>query len=222
MKVSIITVAYESEKTIGDAIESVLNQTYPDIEYIIVDGSSKDGTISIIKKYESQFNGRMHWISEPDEGIYYAMNKGIFLSSGDLIGLLNSDDLYIDSNAVSKIVSKIKNDNADCCYANVMRVDINDTNKVIRIARNPFVNGHVLYNKRISKHNLEFEMTYRGWHPNHPTFFIKKEFYEKYGLFNTKYRIEADFDLMFRFIVIKNAKLTFLDSNILKMRAVVL
>jgi len=218
MKISIITVTYNSSRTIKNTLDSILAQSYSDIEYIIIDGSSKDNTLDIIKEYQPRFENRMRWISEPDEGIYDAMNKGIQMATGELIGLLNSDDFYIDNNAVSMIVSKINLDNADCIYANVLLVDFYDTNKTIRIAKNPIVNKHVVYKNKISKYSIQHEMIYKGWHPNHPTFFVKKELYHKYGTFNTKYKIEADFDLMFRLLVKFNVNITFLDENILKMR----
>lgn len=121
MKISVITVSFNSEHTISDTIESVLNQTYNDIEYIIVDGSSSDNTMQIIKEYESKFEmsgKKLKWISEKDNGIYDAMNKGIKLSSGEVIGLLNSDDYYIDSLAVEDIAKSFYKEQCDCLYGN--------------------------------------------------------------------------------------------------------
>lgn len=162
MKMSIITVSYNSAFTIRDTFESILNQTYQDIEYVIVDGGSVDLTISIIKEYQSRFNGRMRWISEPDNGIYDAMNKGIQMATGDIIGILNSDDYYIHSNVIEKIVKGFEKEHVDAIYANLIHVNWYNTNKINRIVRSkPY------------KPLLFF----RGWSPQHPTFFVKRNIY---------------------------------------------
>lgn len=175
MLVTVITPCYNSEKTIKRTIESVLNQTYKEIEYLIIDGASTDKTIEIAKSYEEDFDGRMHIYSEKDEGIYYAMNKGIGLATGELIGIVNSDDYY-EKNAVAQIVEK--------------RSDI------------PY---QILYGfERILKDEEE-TMVVLHHHSNllnqmitHPTCFVTKKLYEDKGVFNTEYKYSADYEFMLR------------------------
>jgi glycosyltransferase involved in cell wall biosynthesis len=218
MKISIITVSYNSASTICETIDSVLNQTYPNIEYIVVDGNSTDETVSIIKEYEPKFQGRMHWISEPDEGLYDAMNKGIKMVTGNYIAILNSDDCYVDENAITELVDCIKKDYPDSIYANVISVAFNNAKRIDRFARQPIDGNKVLYGNRVSKHDYIHEMIHKGWHPNHPTFVVKRSIYENYGVFDTTFDIVADFELMFRFLVKEKISISFLDKYILKMR----
>ena len=133
MKISIITATYNSEKTLRDTLDSILAQTYPDIESIIVDGASKDGTMDIVREYEPKFQGRMHWISEPDKGIYDAMNKGIKMASGDVIGVLNSDDFYHDERVVEDIANAFIQKNVECVYGNLVFIDENDKNNTTTV-----------------------------------------------------------------------------------------
>lgn len=173
-KVSIITVCYNSERTIEQTILSVLGQTYKNIEYIIVDGASKDNTLEIIKKYKQ----RIKVISEPDNGIYHAMNKGIMKSSGDIIGIINSDDWY-EENAVELAVQYLSNATCDLVHGRYKKV---------------YENGIMQEMKCGSLEDLRYKMTVL-----HPTVFVKKTIYEKYGIFNQKFKIAADYDLMLRF-----------------------
>lgn len=175
IKVSVITVCRNSEKTLKDTIESVLNQTYPNIEYIIVDGKSVDTTIEIIKKYEPLFQGRMRYISEKDKGIYNAMNKGIRMAKGQLIGILNSDDYY-ESDAVETAVNNMDSDPFQVIYG-YMQVLEKDTKK--RIVKD-------------NHKNLKNEMI------PHPTCFITRKTYQKYGLFLEWFKVAADYELMLR------------------------
>ena len=171
--VSIITVVYNGEKYIEQTILSVINQTYKNIEYIIVDGNSKDSTLEIIKRYDSQIS---YWLSEPDSGIYNAMNKGINLANGAIIGIINSDDWY-ELNAVEKIVSAFENSQTCGVFNGILRTWRN--NQVYSI------NGYttqILENDSLP----------------HPATFIKKEIYNKYGLYNEKYKIVADYELFLR------------------------
>lgn len=172
-KVSIITVCYNSEKTIEQTICSVLRQTYPNIEYIIIDGASTDHTLDIIERYKN----RIHLVSEPDSGLYHAMNKGIIRASGEVIGIINSDDWYED-NAVELAVKYLGND-FDMTYGGCMWI---------------YEDG-VMQERRC--HSLE-ELRYR-FNISHQTVFVRKEIYEKYGIFNQKYNIAADYDLVLRF-----------------------
>ena len=202
MKISIITVSYNSEKTIKDTLDSVLSQSYQDIEYLIIDGLSKDKTVDIIKKYESSFNGRMNWISEKDKGLYDAMNKGIQLATGDVIGIINSDDLFCDEYAIEKVM-KVFEDNKsfDSVYADLFYVAQEDTSKIIR----RWITGKQKY------------FNY-GWHPAHPTLYIKKEIYNKYGLFNLDYKLAADFEIMLRFLEKYRISTYYLQEAFVKMR----
>ncbi|SIR46740.1 glycosyltransferase family 2 protein [Halanaerobium kushneri] len=178
--VSIITVCYNSEKHIRDTIESVLNQTYDNIEYIIVDGDSTDNTLDIIKEYEAKFNGRLKWISKPDDGIYDAMNKGISMANGEIIGIVNSDDWYeIDAvEAVVKIFTK--NRNVGLVHGNMAKY--NDKDVLYKI-----------HKKRKSKFDFSEKVPY-----NHPTCFVKKWVYEKIGLFELEFKTASDYDFMLK------------------------
>lgn len=203
MKLSIITITYNSEKTLRDTINSVLKQTYQNIEYLIIDGASKDNTIAIIKEYEPLFKGRMKWISEPDKGIYDAMNKGIRMATGDMIGILNSDDLYMDNNVLEDIAHTFNQTKVDAVYGNLLFVEENNTNKIVRTWKG-------------SQHNPGGFL--KGWHPAHPTFYVKKEIYEKYGVFDTSFDVSADFELMLRFIEKYQISNHYLDRYFIKMR----
>jgi glycosyltransferase involved in cell wall biosynthesis len=201
--VSIITVCYNSEKYIRYAIESVLNQTYENIEYIIVDGSSTDNTLDIIKEYEPKFNERMHWISEPDNGLYYAMNKGIAMATGDVIGILNSDDIYYDDKVIEDIVQHIYSENADSIYGNLIMVYPNNTHKIMRTCISS-----------VFKPN-SFR---KGWHPPHPSFFVKKKVYDTFGAFDTSMELAADFEFMLRILEKHKISTMYYDRMIIKMR----
>jgi len=179
----------------------VLNQRYENIEYIVVDGNSSDATVDIIKSYVPLFNGRMRWISESDSGLYDAMNKGLKMSSGDIIGTLNSDDMFAESGAIEKILSVFHNNDVDCVYADLCYVSHNNTDKIIRRwssgSRKPF---------------------FKGWHPAHPTFYVKKGIYREFGLFNLAYKFAADFELMLRFLDRHQISACYLPEMLVKMR----
>jgi len=199
-KVSIITITYNSEKTLDDTIKSVLSQTYKDIEYIIVDGASTDGTIGIIKKYENEIS---KFISEPDEGIYDAMNKGLKLATGYIVGILNSDDVYYDNKVIEKVVDKFKKEAVDSVYGDLYYVKENDLNEVVRYWKSSdFKQGSFA----------------KGWHPPHPTFFVKREIYHKYGLFDLDMKVSADFELMLRFLEKYKISIAYIPSVIVRMR----
>lgn len=202
MKISIITVSYNSSLTIRDTLASVLNQTYQNIEYIIVDGFSNDNTVDILKEYEPQLKGRMKWISEPDKGLYDAMNKGIQMATGDVIGIINSDDLFCDIHAIEKVMQIFKeNESLDSVYADLFYVAQNDTSKIVR--------------RWITGRQKQFKY---GWHPAHPTLYIKKEVYNKYGLFNLNYKLAADFEIMLRFLEKYCISTYYLQEAFVKMR----
>ena len=195
--ISIITVCYNSAKTIEDTLKSVLNQKYKDYEYIIVDGKSKDNTLDIIKKYEPKFKGKLKYISEKDSGLYDAMNKGIKMASGDIIGIINSDDVIASNDVFDLVVKNI--DGFDGVYSNLLIKDEN-LDKIVR----KFIGGVGNYK--------------RGFHPPHPTLYLRKEVYEKCGNFNTNYRIAADYDFMIR-VMKSGSKLNYVDTYFTYMRA---
>ena len=200
MLVSIITVAFNSEQTIRKTIESVLNQTYPDIEYIIVDGASKDNTVDIIKEYEPQFEGRMKWISEPDKGLYDAMNKGIRMATGDVVGILNSDDLFMDNRVLADIVAAFDKQ-TDAVFGNLYFVDQENVEQIVRVWK-----------------GSPYKSFKSGWHPAHPTFYVRREVYKKYGVFDTTFDVSADFELMLRFIEKHQIRTKYFDRYMVRMR----
>lgn len=201
MKVSIITVTYQSEKTLKDTLESVLKQTYSNYEHIIVDGKSKDATMQIVKQYEAKYEGKLKYISEKDKGIYDAMNKGIQMATGDIIGILNSDDIYAKETVLETIVNTFEQTNCDGTYANLIFMDAETMTKPQRIWKSP-------------TGKLE-----DGWHPAHPTLYLKREVYDQIGLFNLQYKIVADYDFMIRMLKNKQIHLEYIDEDIIYMRA---
>ena len=200
MKISIITTTYNSVKTIEDTIKSVLNQVGVEIEYIIIDGGSTDGTLRIIEKFKNQIS---KIISEPDAGMYDAMNKGIKLATGDVVGILNSDDFYATNDAIKTVLEKFKKTNADCVWGDLIYVKDKDLDTPWRIWKSsPYQLG-------------AFE---KGWHPPHPTFFVKREVYEKYGLFRTDLSTAGDFELMLRFLEKNKISSVYIPQVLVKMR----
>lgn len=200
MKISIITVVFNGVATIKHCIESVLSQDYDSIEYIIVDGNSKDGTKELIESYGNKIHT---FLSEPDKGIYDAMNKGIELATGDVIGILNADDYYADEKVISDIAAVFQKNGADGCYADLHYVDGQNES----IIKRKWVSG--AYNSN------SFLM---GWMPPHPTFFVKKEAYIKFGKFRLDMGSAADYELMLRLIFKNGIKLAYLPRVTVKMR----
>ena len=200
MKLSIVTVCLNSAATIEDTIRSVLCQGYGDIEYIIVDGISTDGTLDIISSYKNKISTI---ISEPDRGLYDAMNKGVLLATGDVIGCLNADDVFAGNDVLSSIIEVFETKNTDAVYGDIVYVDSDDTSKVKR------------YWKPGEYKSGAF---YKGWVPPHPAFFCRKEVYATYGHFRDDMRIAADFELMLRFIEKHKIKVSYLPETIVKMR----
>jgi len=199
MKISIITVSYNSESTILDTINSVNSQDYSNLEYVIVDGLSKDRTLDIIKE-----NHKGVLLSEKDKGIYDAMNKGVDLATGDIIGILNSDDFYSDSKVISKVVDTFQKSDCDAVYADLVYVDEKDTTKIIR----NWVSG------KINKNSFLF-----GWMPPHPTLFLRKEVYQKFGKFNLSLKSAADYELILRMLYKNQIKVEYLPRVTVHMRA---
>ena len=199
MKVSIITATYNSERTIKDTLTSVKQQTYQNVEHIIIDGASKDKTVNLLNLYGHQ--GPM--LTEADNGIYDAMNKGVAIASGDIIGILNSDDFYSDSKVLDKVVKVFEETGCDAVYGDLVFIDGKQTSKVVR----KWVAGN--YNKKLF---------YKGWMPPHPTVFIKKEVYEKYGMFNLKFKSSSDYELLLRLMFLKNIKVSYVPEVLVHMR----
>ena len=201
MKVSIITVCFNSNKTIKDTIESVMSQKYDNIEYIIVDGGSTDGTLEILTKYQTRIS---KYISESDEGVYDAMNKGIKLATGDIVGFLNAGDFYAVETAILQIATSLQENDCEIVYADLEYVAENNPGKTVRKWKSqPYQSG--LFKK--------------GWHPPHPTFFAKKTVFDKYGGFDLSYNIGADYELMLRFLQRYNIKTEYIPRVLVKMRS---
>jgi glycosyltransferase len=200
MKVSIITVSHNSVNTIGATISCIASQTYTDIEYIVVDGHSDDGTLEVIQSFDEQIS---YWISEPDKGIYDALNKGIDAATGDVIGILNSDDIYVNDYVVQKVVDTFNQEKTDCVYGDLVYVDRYKTNNIIRYWKAGL----------FEKNRLK-----RGWMPPHPTVFLMRDIYKKYGKFDTNYQIAADYDFMLRFLGSPNISVSYIPEVLVKMR----
>ena len=200
MKITIVTVCLNSDQTIEDTIKSVLMQTYDDIEYIIVDGGSTDGTLSIIERYLDKIS---QYVSEPDKGLYDAMNKGIKLGTGELIAFLNSDDAYQDKNIITDMVNFIKRRKLGAGYGDVKYVDKDDSNRVVRYWQTG------VYRKGSFR---------RGWVIPHPAFFCRREYFERYGYFESSFKIAADFEFMLRILEKQHIKVGYLPKIIATMR----
>lgn len=203
MKVSIITVTYNSANTLAMAIESVLRQTYPGIEYIVKDGGSTDKTIDVIKEYEPKFHGRMKWVSAKDKGIYDGMNKGIEMATGDLVGILNSDDFFTTSDVVSKVVENIKEKNVDAIYGDIHFVRDSNLQKCVRYYSS----------KLFSPFWLRF-----GFMPAHPSFYVKRGILIEAGLYKIKYKLGADFEMMVRLFHKYHISYYYLQKDFVTMR----
>jgi glycosyltransferase len=200
LKITIITVVLNSKDFIGDCIQSIHTQTFKSIEHIVIDGGSTDGTLETIKKYQS---GISKLVSESDDGIYDAMNKGIRLATGEVIGILNADDFYPDSSMLEKVARVFENEHIESCYGDLEYVNAVNTAKVVRYWRSgPF-------------HINKF---YWGWMPPHPTFFVRRSVYQRYGLFNLTLGSAADYELMLRVLVKHRITTAYIPEVIVKMR----
>jgi glycosyltransferase len=200
LRVSIITATYNSATTVADTLHSISSQGYPDIEHIIIDGKSKDNTLEIV----SEFAHVSSIISEEDKGIYDAMNKGIGIAKGDIVGILNSDDIYAHPDVVANVVKVFEQTDCDAVYGDLVYVYQADTNRVIR-----------LWRAGVYKQNA-FKW---GWMPPHPTFFVRKEIYDRHGVFSLDLKTAADYELMLRFIHRFGIRLQYLPEILVKMRA---
>jgi len=200
MKISIITVCYNSEATIEHTLKSVFSQDHSDIEYIVVDGGSTDDTLKIIENYADRITV---FISEKDQGIYFALNKGIQLATGEIIGILHSDDFFSNSSILSLLNTTFEQSGAEAVYGDLQYVHKDNVEKVYRNwVSGPYTEGLFL----------------KGWMPPHPSFFAKRTCYQRYGLFNTRFRSAADYELMLRFIEKHHIAVTYLPKVLVKMR----
>ena len=199
-KISIITVSFNSVITIRDTIESIISQDYNNIEYIIIDAGSKDGTLDVIKEYEEQIS---YFISENDEGIYDGMNKGIAAASGDIIGILNSDDFYPNSFVISNVARSFEKRGCDAVYGDLVYVKFFDIDKIIR-----YWQSGVYTIKKIKN----------GWMLPHPTFFVKKYLYDKYGYYNTDLKSAADYEMILKLLYKYNIKVFYIPMILVNMR----
>jgi len=203
MKISIVTISYNSESHIEFALKSVIEQDYENIEHIIIDGGSNDRTLEIVNRYTKKHK-HIRIISERDEGIYDALNKGINNSNGDIIGFVHSDDFLAYGEVISDLVLKFKKENLDGVYADLQYVNRSDSDIVIR----KWKSG--LFNESMLK---------RGWMPPHPTLFLNKKVYIKHGLYNLNYSISADYDYILRIFKDKKLKFGYIPKVITKMRS---
>jgi len=200
--VSIITICYNSSRTISKTIDSVLSQSYKNIEYIFIDGASKDDTVGIIKDRIGK-NKNCFIYSEPDKGIYNAMNKGLAKANGDIIAFINADDFYSGTDVLDKVVNTFLDPKIDAIYGNLIYVDSEEPNKIVRkwkagpMSHSSFLNGRM---------------------PPHPTFFVRKSVYDKYGGFNETFRISGDYELMLRFLFKEKIRVSYINEYLVTMR----
>ncbi|MEM9678884.1 MAG: glycosyltransferase family 2 protein [Bacteroidota bacterium] len=199
MKISIITVSYNSARFIEDAILSVHSQDHDDIEYIVVDGNSSDGTVDLIKKHADKIS---HWISEPDKGMYDAMNKGIKHATGDIVGILNSDDLYNSRDVISKVAATFT-DTVDAVFGDVFFVSPKNMDQPVR---------------HFSAESWSPKKFVWGFMPPHPSFFVRRQHYHTYGFYKIDYQIASDYELLIRFLAVHKLKYKYLPFKMVKMR----
>lgn len=201
MKISVVTVCFNGEATLYDAIQSVAGQDHQEHEHIVVDGASTDGTRDILSRNRHLLASV---VSEPDRGIYDAMNKGVALSQGDVVGFLNADDVYAHPGVLSRIAEEFADKSIDACYADLVYVDTNDPGKVVRYWKSrPYVPGL-------------FE---GGWMPAHPTFYVRRSVYERFGAYDLRYRFAADFELTMRLMAVRRIKAVYVPETWVRMRA---
>jgi glycosyltransferase involved in cell wall biosynthesis len=200
LKISIVTVCFNSAKTIGDTLRSVREQTYKNIEHIIIDGGSNDNTLEIVSA-EGPHVAKL--VSEKDNGIYDAMNKGIALASGEIIGFINADDYYASADAIAMVATMFNNPDVDACYGDLCYVQQEDTSTVVRYWKSSeFCSGSFA----------------SGWCPPHPTFFVRREVYQRFGGFDLSYKIAADVELMMRFLEVRRIRAKYIPVVLVNMR----
>ena len=199
-KISIITVSYNSQCTIKHTIDSFSSQTYKNKEYILIDGASKDWTLDILDFKKDEID---NFVSEPDSGIYDAMNKGIKAANGDIVGILNSDDFYYNQDVLSKVAKVFKDTDCDCLYGDLVFVNKVNARKIVRYWKSG---------------KFEKNLIKKGWMLPHPTFFVKKEIYQKYGLYNTRLKSAADYEMILRLLHKEKIIVEYIPEILIKMR----
>ena len=200
MKISLITSTYNSAKTLRDTFESVKAQSYPDLEYIVIDGGSTDGTLDLIEEYKEIIT---YHRSEPDDGIYDALNKGIERATGEVVGFIHSDDLLASSDVVAQVANAFADPKVDAVYADLDYVDALNKEKIVRKWRSRAFDPQAFY---------------RGWMPAHPTFYFRKKHYETFGMYDTTFKQSADYELMLRMLLKHQLKAKYIPSVWVKMR----
>jgi len=200
MKISIITSVFNAVDTVEETILSVANQNHSDVEHIVVDGASTDGTLDVVEKYRT----RLAWfVSEPDRGVYDGMNKGLRLATGDVIGFLNADDVYAHEGVLHRVAEVMSNPQIDACYADLVYVDKDDSQRIVRYWKSqPYEEGLFL----------------KGWMPAHPTFFVRRSVYERFGGFDLSYPRQSDFELTMRFLHVHKIRAVYIPEIFVRMR----
>jgi glycosyltransferase involved in cell wall biosynthesis len=200
VKISVVTVCFNSQRTIADTLLSVLSQDYAEVEHIVVDGGSRDGTLEVINRTPNRIT---KLITEPDRGIYDAMNKGIALATGDVVGFLNSDDIYADSEALRKVAASLSVSAVDACYGDIVFVAADDPERIVRYWRpGDYAPGRVA----------------KGWMPPHPTFFVRRSAYKLTGGFDLSYRLQGDYEMAIRLLEKQKLRLVYLPETLVRMR----
>lgn len=200
MKISVVTVCFNSRATIEHALASVAAQRHADVEHIVIDGASTDGTVELVRRFRPAV---AHFVSEPDEGLYFAMNKGIAAATGDIIGFLNSDDVYADDGVLESVAQHFSTSDVDACYGDLVYVKPEDMSAIVRYWKSrPYVPG----------------LLERGWMPAHPTFFVKTPILKRLGGFNTRYRYQADYELMLRLFLKARISTAYIPRILVRMR----
>ena len=204
MKISIVTPTFNSAGTIRDTLNSILSQTYQDYEVLLQDAGSKDGTVEIAREFEPLFKGRLKIVSAPDKGLYDGFNKGVQRATGDVVGVLNSDDFYTSNNVLETIArAYYEHPEIDAVYADLHYVDPSDLTKPVRY-----------YSSKI----FHRQLMKRGYMPAHPTFYARRECYEKYGYFDLSFKVAADFEHLLRLIYVNNIKTYYVEQDWVTMR----
>jgi glycosyltransferase involved in cell wall biosynthesis len=200
MRITVVTVCRNAAGVISDCVHSVAAQDHPDVEHLVVDGASRDGTVDVVRSIGSD---RLRWVSEPDEGLYFALNKGLRMASGDVVGCLHADDVFADPGVLSRVAQELRDGGADACYGDLEYVSAGDSSKVVRFWRSaPYVEGAFG----------------AGWMPPHPTFYARAGVYHRFGGFDTRFSIGADWDLLFRLFEIKRIRAGYLPGVMVRMR----
>jgi glycosyltransferase len=200
ISISVITAVFNRRDTIAQALDSVLAQTHPSVETIVIDGASTDGTLDVLARFRTRVSVLM---SEPDEGIYYALNKGLKLASGDVVGFLHADDVLASTDSLARIAAAFSDPTVDAVYGDLVYVRQADVSRVVRLwTAGPY----------------ERNAMRRGWMPPHPTFYVRRSVYERLGSFDTQFRIAADYDLMMRFLFTDGIRAAYVPQILVRMR----